>query len=143
MMKDILVSISGLQFEIDQDEAVEVISVGEYYNRNNKHYVIFEEMVEDENGHNSIIKNTIKISGKQVEIMKKGPNRMHMIFEENQKNMSYYETPFGTLLIGIYTTKIVIKEQENIINVTIDYGLEVNYTHVSDCTIDIKVTSKK
>jgi uncharacterized beta-barrel protein YwiB (DUF1934 family) len=141
-MKDILVSISGLQYEIDQDEAVEVISVGEYYNRNNKHYVIYEEMVENEYGQNSIAKNTIKITGNQVEIMKKGPNQMHMVFEENQKNMSYYNTPFGNLLIGIYTTKIRIKEEDNILYVQIEYGLDVNYTHVSDCNIKIKVTSK-
>jgi Uncharacterized protein conserved in bacteria len=142
MTKDVLVSISGLQYEIDQDESVELISVGEYFSRNNKHFIIYEEMLEDEDGLNCITKNTIKISGNQVEIIKKGSSRTHMIFEENQKNMSYYNTPFGNLLVGIFTTRIKVTEEETSLQVEIDYGLDVNYTHVSDCNIVIKVNSK-
>ena len=42
MTKDILVSIRGLQISSGQEEnePVEVITAGDYYKKNNKHYVI-------------------------------------------------------------------------------------------------------
>lgn len=140
MKKDVLVSISGLQYEIDKDEAVEVISVGEYYFRNGKHYIIYEEILEDMDG---VSKCTIKVSEKQIDIIKKGANNVHMIFEEGKKNTTYYNTPYGDLQVGIYTTLIRVSEEEDKIVADIEYGLDINYAHVSDCQIKIKITSKK
>ncbi len=37
---------------------------------------------------------------------------MHMVFEEKQKNMTYYDTPFGNLLVGLATNKVDVKEEE-------------------------------
>ena len=49
MTKDVVVSLKGLQLAPDQQsDAVEVIAPGEYYIRNNKHYVLFEEIMEGE-----------------------------------------------------------------------------------------------
>ncbi len=140
MKKDVLVSISGLQFEIDKEETVEVISVGEYYNRNGKHYILYDEILEEVEG---ITRCTLKISDKQVSIQKKGANNVHMIFEVNRKNVTYYSTPFGDLQIGINTTSIKVTEEEEQILANIKYELDINYSHVSDCEIQIKITSRK
>lgn len=142
MTKEVLISISGLQLEIDEDEAVEVISVGEYYKKNEKHYLRYEDMAMDCEGIDNINKNTIKISDSQVDIIKKGASNTHMIFEKNKKNVTYYSTPFGELLIGIYTTKLDIIEAEEEILVKLEYALDVNSNHVSDCDITIKVTPR-
>lgn len=139
MTKDVIVSISGLQFEIDEDEAVEVITVGEYYNRNGNHYILFDELSQEENG---ATKNTFKISDKQVDIMKKGINNVHMVFEVNKQNMTYYKTPFGDLLIQINTTSLSLTEEENEMVVQISYDLNVNYSYISECFIQIKIKSK-
>ena len=140
MKKDVLVSISGLQYEIDKDEAVEVISVGEYYNRNGKHYILYEEILEDIEGSTNC---TIKISDQQIDIIKKGSSNVHMVFEENKKNMTYYHTPYGDLQVGIYTTMIKVTEEEDKVIADVEYGLDINYAHVSDCQIRIKITTKK
>lgn len=140
MKKNVLVSISGLQYEIDKDEAVEVISSGEYYLRNGKHYILYEEVLDDVLNVNNC---TLKITEKQVDLIKKGASNVHMVFEENQNNLTYYETPFGQLQVGINTTNLNIVEEEDKLLVTIHYALDINYAHVSDCEITIKVTSKK
>lgn len=136
MTKDVLVSISGLQYDIDGDEPVEIVTVGNYYYQHNKHYIIYEEVIKDIEG---ITKNTIKINDKKVDILKKGMTNVHMEFEQGKKNMTYYNTPYGDLLISVNTTKIKLIELENYITVRINYGLEVNYAFVSECTIDISV----
>lgn len=148
MKKDVLVSISGLQYEVDKleqtdktDEAgeVEVISVGEYYFRNDKHFILYEEVLEGIEGVTSC---TIKISEKQIDIIKRGANNAHMIFMLNKKNNTLYQTPFGSLQVGVYTTSIDVMEEEDKIEVHIKYGLDINYSHISDCEISIKITSK-
>lgn len=137
MTKDVLVSISGLQFEVSEGEAVEVISRGQYYNKNGKHYVIYEEMDEEESG--KLTKSTIKIASDQVDMIKKGVSNVHMIFAKGQNNLAYYDTPFGQMLMGIHTKAIELKETEEEIRVKLKYGLEINYSHVSDCEVSITI----
>ena len=85
MTKDILVSISGLQVSPEMEsDTVEVISPGEYYYRNDKHFVVYEEAID---GKTETVKNMVKLSKDCVEVTKKGPARIHMIFEKNKKNM--------------------------------------------------------
>ena len=88
-------------------------------------------------------KNTIKIADNRVDVIKKGDNNVHMIFEPDTKNMTFYQTPIGNLLIGINTLGISQKEDDLNIQTKIDYALEVNYSHMSDCSIEIKVKSKE
>ena len=141
MTKDVLVKISGLQFMGEEDnDSVEVITAGTYYKKNNKHYVLYEEVME---GSTDRTKNIIKIGADSMEVTRKGPASVHMVFEKNKKNVSYYYTPFGNLLIGIDAKDIKVTESELDINVRVQYGLEINYEHVSDCHITVDVKSKE
>lgn len=140
MTKDVIVSISGLQMDMDQSAPVEVITMGSYYYKNGKHYVLFDESEDD--GSTST-KNTIKISDGRVDVIKKGDSSVHMVFEPDTKNMTYYQTPFGNILVGINTFGISSKADDLNINTTINYALEVNYSHLSDCSIEINIKSKE
>lgn len=141
MTKDVLVKISGLQFVGEEDnDSIEVITTGTYYKKNGKHYVLYEEVME---GSTDVTKNVIKIGADSMEVTRKGPATVHMVFEKDKKNVSYYYTPFGNLLIGIDAKKIRIDESELDINVKVNYGLEINYEHVADCHITVDVKSKE
>jgi uncharacterized beta-barrel protein YwiB (DUF1934 family) len=142
MTKDVILSISGLQFdhvEADQGEPVEVITVGEYYKKNDKHYVLFNEVTEGFGGNT---KNTVKISNGSLDIMKKGVTNVHMVFEKNKKNITCYNTPFGNLMIGIAAKDVEIVEMEENIDISVDYALDINYEHLCDCKIAINIKSK-
>ena len=140
MTKEVLVSISGLQFAegVDND-TVEVITSGDYYKKNGKHYVIYDEAVE---GTDEVTKNTVKLTEDSLDITKRGVTNVHIMFEKNKKNVTYYYTPFGSILLGINATKIDVKETEEEIVAVVDYALEMNYEHVADCTVVLKITSK-
>lgn len=99
MTKDVIVTISGLQIQAEGDaEPMEVITSGTYYKKNGKHYVLYDEAVE---GFEEGTKNVIKLYDNCLDVTKKGVSTVHMLFEKDKKNMSYYYTPFGSLLIGI------------------------------------------
>ena len=51
MTKDVLISISGLQFAGGENsEPVEVITSGSYYKKNGRHYILYDEVAEDTAG---------------------------------------------------------------------------------------------
>ena len=147
MTKDILLKIQGMHFgeqigeekDLEEEEPIEVITAGNYYNKNGKHYIKYEEIMEGEKENTSSL---IKIQGDTLEVTKKGLNNVHMIFQKNKKNMSYYNMPFGNLLVGIEASQVEVKEEKDCIRVDVDYSLEVNYEHLADCSIHIDVCSK-
>ena len=140
MTKEVLVSLKGLQLSPDeQSDAVEVIAPGEYYLRNDKHYILFEEAIE---GEHEVSKNMIKFTKDSLEYSKKGPMNVHMIFEKGKKNLTYYYTPFGSLQVGINAASINVEETEDEIVAEVKYGLDINFEYVGDCHITVHIKQK-
>lgn len=139
MTRDVLISISGAQFSDNDMEDVEMLTTGDYFLKNGKHYIIYEEVGD---GGVEVIKNTIRIMPDSMDIIKKGSTSTHMVFEKNKKNLSCYLTPFGELMVGISTNDIRVEEEENLLKVDVEYSLDINYERVSDCNITVSVRPK-
>ncbi len=145
MTKDILLKISGLQFSADNDdpnepEPVEIIAPGEYYYKNGKHYILYDEVME---GFDGVTKNVLKLQDGLLEITRRGSSNVHMVFEKDKKNMTYYTTPYGSMMMGIDARSVSIEESEAEIHAQVEYGLDVNYEHLADCMIDLYVQSRE
>lgn len=141
MTKDVLISVKGLQFgEGEQEDELESITSGTYYLKNGNHYVLYEEASE---GFEETSKNMLKFKPHELTLTKKGLVNVQMVFEENRKNMSNYNTPYGDIMIGIDTRSVMVEEKEEDIHVQVDYALEVNYEHFADCKIDIHIRAKQ
>lgn len=138
MTKDVLITISGIQMIDEEDSDVEMIVRGDYYQKNGKHYILYEEMME---GFTGKVKNVIKISPSGMDIIKKGIANTHMQFEKNKKNLSCYNTPLGDLVIGIQANRIRIDEEEDCLKINVEYSLDINYQHASDCNIVLDIQS--
>ena len=149
MTKDVLVSISGKHIGIlDEpsgeyetgDDVIEVVTPASYYCRNGKHYILYDEVLE---GMAGTIRNKIKITGTDVvEIMKSGVSNSHMIFEKNKKNLTYYRTPYGQMLVGVNTKNMEISVEDDSIGVQVDYELDVNHEPMADCKIRMSIMPK-
>ena len=104
----------------DDDEDVEMVTRGDY---------------------EGTVKNIIKVSPGSVDIIKKGITSAHMQFEKNKKNLSCYNTPLGDLVIGIQANRIRIDEEEDCLKINVEYSLDINYQHASDCNIMLDIQS--
>ncbi len=146
MTKDVLVGISGLQMAVNtmenmDDEPIEIVSAGTYYFKDGKHYIFMEEVAE---GIPGVTKTQIRIHGKEsLEVIKKGVTNMHLVFEKNKTNRCVYQTPFGRLNLGICTSKLVVDETEDTINIHTEYAMDVDCEKLADCTIRINVKSRE
>lgn len=141
MNKDVLIHVRGLQMmETDVHRSRSKIVVpGQYYFRNGSHYLRYEEMLDD-TAETTV--NYIKMSPNGVEVRKQGQVNVHMVFEEGKKNKTFYNTPYGTLQMGISATGLELKESEDGIQMKVDYALDMNEEHVADCYLTVQAQSK-
>lgn len=140
MTNEVLLTIAGLQLIDGEGETpIEIVTAGDYYHRNGKHYILYDEMIEGCSGH---IHNTVKIGEESLEVIKRGISNVHMVFEKNKKNVSCYATPFGNLTVGIMAHRIRIEERDTDIDVEVGYSLDVNDEYLADCSIQLNVKSK-
>ena len=139
MTKDELITISGIQMMDEEDSDVEMIVRGDYYQKNGKHYIIYDEVME---GFEGKVKNVIKISQVGMDIIKKGSVSTHMTFKKNERNSTCYATTMGDLMIGICTNQVQVEENDDLLRVAVEYSLDINYEHVSECNIMLSVQPK-
>lgn len=139
MTKEVLISISGIQMSGEEEEDIEIVTIGDYYSKNGKHYIIYDEVPE---GETEAIRNTIKVCPDALDIIKKGQTNAHMTFKKNERNTTCYATTMGDLMIGICTNQVQVEEREDLLRVAVKYSLDINYEHVSDCNILLSVQPK-
>ena len=141
MTKEVLVSIRGLQFvdnEVGQSasdeelDQIETICPGEYYYRNDAHYIRYEEIMED---FPESVRNMIKLKGKEFSLWKKGPINVQLMFSEGKKTMTDYATPFGNILVAMDTREVNVMERESEI---------VPIIHcIGSCGLSLRISSSR
>lgn len=137
MTEDVLVSVRGLQMEGQEDEdQIEVVTPGKYLCRNGRHYVSYEEIVE---GMEGTIQNLIRVDEHGMEVTRRGLTNVHMVFEKDKKNVTCYETPFGSIMVGIFATSVHVKDSGDMIDVAVRYALDINEEYLADCTVNVNI----
>lgn len=141
MKKEVLISIAGLHYGLPgderEDDPIEIITPASYYQKNGKHYIIYDEVAEGVPG---AVRNTVKITGgSSFEISKSGAGNTRMVFEKDKINMTSYQTPFGEFLVGIHTKDLQMDIREDEIDVNIFYALDINNEPFSDSQIKVNV----
>lgn len=139
MTKDVLISITGVH-TLDGDSGdVELITTGNYYEKNGVRYLLYDESME---GLDQPVKNVVKIRPDTMEIIKRGGVNVHMTFRRGVTVMASYVTPFGEMLVGITTERIRLEETDGTLCVRVEYILEINGQQVSCCHITLEARSR-
>lgn len=135
---DVKIKIRGSQGE--EQDGVEVVSIGEMYERDGFVCLTYEEVVdEEETGVVQVVKNMIKINEEQVEVIKKGPTQSHMVFVPEETTYTYYSTPFGEMEISIFTDEIEKISRDDGFSLSMQYQLEMNQTFIANSSVNIAV----
>ena len=141
MTKDIILTISGLHdTDGDGDGPIETMCPAQYYMKNGKHYVVYDEVLE---GLDGTLKSTIKFTENQVELLRNGPASTRMVFQPGKEHMVIYQTPMGPLSISLYTEDLKMELGEERMNLKIDYSLKTEGVVVSESTVNIEIYPKE
>ena len=141
MNREVELVLSGLhdaEGASDKD-AVETAQTAQYFKRNDSQYLLYEEDLE---GFDGTCKSRIKFRDNLLELTRQGAVEMHMIFEENKRHMIPYNTPYGQLMLGIETSRVLVEEQEDQIHVTVEYTLDHEGEPLSESCLKIHIREK-
>jgi uncharacterized beta-barrel protein YwiB (DUF1934 family) len=138
MTEKVILSVSGFGDMVGEDRGAELITAARFYHRNRKHFVLYEDSDSgvDTGG-------MIKIGDGRVDVIRKGEDHVHMVFEEGSGSTTVYHTTAGELTMELFTQSIYTREREDEIITRISYGLTLNGSFVADYKVQIRVQSQE
>ena len=138
-MKKVMISIKGSPVTTDdEDNSYELMTDGEYTRKDG---VSTFSYVESELTGMAGLLTTFNVEPDCV-ILRRGDGLSgDMIFSENQKHHFLYETPFGSILMGIDTHSIKKNLRDDGGSLEIRYDIEVDNISVSKNLFEINIRS--
>ncbi len=137
--RKVLVTVCGLHTSAEDgqsDEPIEITYPGTILDRDDMTYVRYEEVYE---GTDKTTVNLIKYRPGYMEVSRKGMTRAQMVFDPEKKHETLYDTPMGTIRLGIVTTSLKVETEGGKTLIRADYALEAGDQHVSDCSLQIRI----
>lgn len=139
--EDYLVSIKSCHKLSDHNDNLSIQTVGTFKEKSGKKYIIYKEYNDEfpEDFKTCII----KIEKDVVTLIKNGVIQSRLILEKDKRHCSPYYTDFGMLMMGIFTKKIIFSSSNDIINLKLEYLLDLNSGFVGTNEIDITLKKKE
>lgn len=139
MNKEVLVKVKGIQGSLVEDDTIEMITTGLFFEKNGKTYIKYEDASLDED---QITSTTIKIGDDQVSILRYGATNTQMIFEKDKEHFTPYETPFGLFEIVLRTTEIQFDKEIDKMTLNVAYNIEINHGGASESQFVVEITNQ-
>ena len=138
-MKKVLISIKGLPvFSANEDDAFELMTDGEYGKKDG--IATFSYVESALTGQDGLL-TTFDVEQDRVVLRRGDGMSGDMIFSENQKHHFLYDTPFGSVMLGIDTHSITTNMSDDGGNLEIRYDIEVDNVSVSQNLFKINIRS--
>ena len=139
MERNVYISIRGLHQMEDEDgaeENVEIVSPGEYFVRNGKQYVTYQEILGDGQDSRQAV---IKLDGSAVYVARPGRIGAQIRFEAGKRNMMVYGSPFGVMELGVTTKSLQMEIEEHNWSIHINYILDIDSHFSGEHEVHIEV----
>jgi len=137
--KKVLISIKGLPVLTEnEDEAFELMTDGEY--KQTDDVSTFSYIENPFTGQEGLL-TTFAVEKDRIILSRGDDMSSDMIFSEKQKHHFLYDTPFGSVMMGIDTHSIKKNMDDNGGNIEIRYDIEVDNVAVSRNLFKINIKS--
>ena len=137
--KKVMISIKGLPvFATGDDDAFELMTDGEYLQDGT--FSTFSYVESSLTGQDGML-TTFDVENDRVVLRRGDGLSGDMIFSENQKHHFLYDTPFGSVMLGIDTHSIKNNMNVDGGNLEIRYDIEVDNIAVSQNLFKINIRS--
>lgn len=123
--KKYVIQISGMQsYEGDSGtNDVELITEGAYFYQDGKYFVEYEE---SEVTGMAGTKTCIEIDDNYVSLIRNGSVNTQMLFMKDKTTTSYYDTPYGMMVIGVLSNRVESKLDNHGGQVQVEYYMDIN-----------------
>lgn len=139
MNREVIVKVRGIQGSLVEDEAIEMITTGQYFEKNGKYYIKYEDAALDED---QVTSTTIKVDDNQVSILRFGATNTQMIFEKDKEHYTPYDTAFGLFELTLRTKDIQFLLTPDKLNLLVDYTIDINHAGGTPSQFVVEVTNQ-
>lgn len=138
MMKDVFISIKGIQGMDGDSDTIEFMTEGKYGMRNGEYYISYnEDTILDT--HESV-KTGIYIKNKDSVILKRtGAVESRMLIERGRRSSCLYATPQGELSIGISGEDIECNLDSSGGEIKLKYAIDSGFRLISKNEVNISI----
>ncbi len=128
--------IKGTQSADGEFDETELYTQGFFYKKNDTYYITYKET--ESTGFEGCT-SIIKVKPDKVSLVRQGNARTNMLVEQMQRNVGYYSTPMGELIVGITGKNIDINIGEDGGKIFFAYSLDINSQFISENTVTVEV----
>lgn len=129
MDKDIILTIKGSHRNLEgEDRSIELVTQGRLYKKNDAYYIEYEE---SELSGMQGTKTQISIKDGSVMMERFGKYPSQLLFEKGKMYINSYETPYGSIQIEVYPTRVDHKIDDNEGKLDLEYQLGIDGRYVS------------
>lgn len=121
MKKKAIISLSS-RVNIHEEDVIEVVTPGDFYKKENFYYAVYKETeISGMEGTTT----TLKIGKDKLYLIRIGSTTAKMEFSKKEKNISMYNTPYGTIELIIETKDLSIDINDNGGDILINYDMNI------------------
>lgn len=123
MHDNVIISIKGKQVNENGPDEMELVTEGRMICNDNGVLVSYQETeLTGLQGTTTML----RINGPVVTLLREGTVNSQMVFEEGRRHLSMYETPYGSMSVGINTRRVKNTIGETGGDLEIDYAIEID-----------------
>jgi len=138
MIKDVFISIKGVQGIDDQTDTIEFMTDGRFGIKDGEYYISYDESGMLDTGEE--VKTHIYIkSCDSLVLQRSGAIKSRMLVEKGKRNTCFYSTPHGELVIGIFGECIEHNLTESGGEVKIKYTIDSDLRLISRNEVNISI----
>ena len=138
-MKDVIISVTGVQQGVNGPDAMELVTAGQYGQDEKETLLTWQES--ELTGMEGTL-TTFEIGPGRVILRRSGSVNSQMVFEEGRQHTSLYETPYGELTVDIQTSCLRHNLTERGGIMEIKYSIAVEHTVTGRNCFKIRVKRK-
>ncbi len=123
MRDNVIISIKGKQVNDNGPDEMELVTEGRMICNEKGVLVSYQETeLTGLEGTTTML----RINGPVVTLLREGTVNSQMVFEEGRRHLSMYETPYGSMSVGINTRRVKNTIGESGGDLEIDYAIEID-----------------
>ena len=135
---NVIISIKGTQsYEQQEDDVIELVTEGRLEREDEGHFTLSYQESEVTGLEGTLT--TFQIEPERVTLLRVGEYTSQMVFQEGRRHMSMYNTPYGTMSIGVNTRHLTAQVGESGGDIEIDYAIEIDHTVAGRNVFQIKI----
>ena len=124
----------------EQGETIQLLTTGEWTCQDGAHMIRYEEALDEGSSGTQVL---LSLQDGGVTMLRQGAYETNMVFRKGQRYESQYTTPFGTMEMAIFCTKVAYSVQQQGGTLQLQYQLDLNGPYASMHQMEMRFAVKE